>query len=268
MAGIVVSVEYLEVTLDATLDVVSTDLTKGQDDTKCVPMFVTHLNSAGQGDNFVERTVEVTIGDNGGTAEITLDMHDNADADDKVYGVFVVEFSADINVNQYNVAALTDTSIAQTITSVGATTDAFMVYYGHCDTAVADDFNAAYIRLQFASTTSVTISRDDNQGQVDGTLFVVDCDSGEFTVEHKDYSTSGASVDTTVTAVVLADTFTIHTYTIGHGTDDLLHGVEEANLVVDPQVFNQITVGKLVDSGLKTAQVNRYTVRDFMVKRL
>lgn len=230
-----VSVEQVDVTIDATLEPVTTNLTKGQDETKCVP-FYSQYNLAPITDQHQDHLAEVEIIDNAGTAAVRVSASARADNDDTVFRIFIIEFAASINVQQIAVT-FDPASVNVAITDVGSQADAFLLYsYQHTNPSSSDDdWDAGAVQCRFngAATNSVTLSRRDGTGNMNGTLYVVDCDSAEWIVDHReiDVTTATDVVGTdTISATVEADTFLIHSYETSEISDDLRDGAWQADL--------------------------------------
>lgn len=221
------SVEYLEVDTDATTDNVLTDLTKGQDYTQCIPIYSNRALGA-LTDQHQERCVRVTFEDNGGTPAVRVQKTAAADSDDTRAHIFVWELPSAINVQQVDVSSFTGTSVSPTFTSVGAQNQAFMLYsYDYTSPPSSDDdFDDICVQVRFNSTDTDTalLTRRASGGTVNGTLYVVDCDSGEFTVDHReiDITTSSDTSGTdTISSTTTAATFLMHSYESSEAEDDM-----------------------------------------------
>jgi hypothetical protein len=211
------SVEKIQITITPATEPVTTNLSKGQTVAQCVPWYT--MRAGGAKGNIRDLAARVEIIDNGGTAAVKITSTDMTDTDSTIFEVFVVEFDASINVQQV-VATIADatSSTNVTVTDVGAQTSAFMIYSGMYGTGTATGWRqggAVRVRFNGASTTSVTISRGFTTGTVTGVLYVVDCDAGEFVVEHAQISLSASAAETgtaTIGATVAADPFLIHSF--------------------------------------------------------
>lgn len=236
MAGIVKSVEYLTIDYDATSEPVTTNLTSGQDETQCVPFYTKQLVTGALADDWRERMQKVEIIDNAGTAAVKVTAAGKTDADDHRLKIFVVEFEATINVQQVDADIADASSSANiTVTDVGAQNQAFLIYtYDFTHTIAIDrpDYGCVRPIWNGASTTSVTIERTNSTGTIDGKLYVVDCDSGEFTVDHQDIAIASTDEldNTTISSTVLADSFIIAHYRSSEGGDDPLDAAIVADL--------------------------------------
>ena len=235
------SVEYIEVSITAATEGTAVNLSKGQDETQCVPFFSVRSSTGVIFDGHHERMGEVEIIDNSGTAAVRVSASARAETDTSVFQIFVVEFDASINVQQVDVAGLTNGTASTNVTldnDVTAQADAFMIYsYQYSDTqASTDDWDDAAVQVRFngASTTSVTLSRRASDGACNGTLFVVDCDSSEWTVQHEEIDVTSAAATSqntsAFTAVVEADAFILHTYETSEAEDDIRDGAWVADL--------------------------------------
>lgn len=232
------SVEYVEVSITASTEPVTVNLTKGQDETQCTPWYTVRVTGT-TGNQWQDITGLVEIIDNAGTAAVRVTSSAMVETSAVIFHVFVIEWEVSINVQQIDVSALTDgtASTNVSITDVTAQADAFM-WYSYQFTAPPasdDDFSDAMIQCRFngASTTSITLSRRATGGTCNGVLYVVDCDSSEWIVDHReiDFATSTNTSDTdTISATVLVDTFLIHSYETDHGQDHTLTGLWAADL--------------------------------------
>ncbi len=229
------SVEYLEVSITNALEPVTTNLTKGQDETKCIPLWGQRYTAFTWAD-FNDSLVEITIVDNGGTAALVLTATAMLETSAIVYGVFVVEFDSSINVQQVSADGLSNTvaSVNVAITDVGTQASAFMIYsYQHdLGNAFMDD-GMVQVRFEGAETDSVTISRRLSANNILGTLYVVDCDSAEFIVDHQEIDVTTAGNETqsaTISATVLADSFLLHSYESAETQGDMRDVCWQAHL--------------------------------------
>jgi len=233
------SVEYVSVNVTATAEPVTTNLTKGQDETQCTP-FWTERTTGNIHDRHGDRTHEITFIDNSGTAAVVVSASARTDEDTTVIQIFVVEWDASITVEQKTVSTFADTDTSETVTINDVTTQstAFFHYsYQYTDVpASQDDLNDIMIQARFngSSTTEVLLTRRAGAGAVNGTLYVVKCGSGEFTVLHgvEIDVTSGTDVTepATIAATVTADTFLIHSYESSEGGDDMRDAAWDADL--------------------------------------
>ncbi len=237
--SIIESVEFVTVTITATSEPVTVNLTKGQNRLQCVPFF-TMRNTTTITDAHQDRMGEVEFVNNAGTPAVRVTATDRSDDDDTIFQIFVVEFnSSSIKVQQITGVDLASSvdSINQTITDVSSQNNAFFIYSAQFDGAARDQHNNALIQVRFngASTTSVTLSRRDapTLAQVLGTLYVIEAVSGEFVVDHReiDITVTDDIVGTdTISSVVEVDTFLIHTWETSEISDDMRDGAWVADL--------------------------------------
>ena len=228
MGQIVQSVEYLTIDIDSGNSPVTTNLTKGQDETKCVPFYTKWLPATSSLPNdFRERQVKLEIIDNGGTAAVRASMPGKTDTDDHRLQIFVVEFKAAITVQQVDLDVTdTNSSNTATISSVGSTASAFLLYYyGFTHTVAVTSPNHAGAAITFNSTTEIQATRQQTTGNLDGIAYIVSCASGEFTVEHTgaiSIASADKSVDTGITLLDkgLSKAFCITSYYVAEGGDD------------------------------------------------
>jgi len=236
--SLVKSVEYVEVSITAASEPVTTNLTKGQDETQCVPFYSVRTTGAvvDANENFLG---QVEIIDNAGTPAVRVSASARTDANTSVFQIFVVEWDISINVQQIAVTGFTNavTTLVVNIAEVDVQTSAFLIYsYQYTSPPASnDDYEDAFVRVRFngASTTQVQLSRRDTDSTVNGTLYVVDCDFIEFTVRHAEVSTAARediALSINIPATVLADSFILHSYDTGEGGDDPVDGAWMADL--------------------------------------
>ncbi len=236
-----VSKEYVEVSIDATSEPVTVNLTKGQDETQCTPEAISMRSTGSMTDQHQDRMALVEFIDNGGTAAVRVTAGAMEDADDVVYQIEVVEWDASVTVQQVTANGLTDTTTTtnQAITDVGDQTTAFFRYsYQWLNPPSSDDdFNDVLVQVHWngASTSSITLERSSSggAGDIEGVLYVVEINSGEFVVEHTTDIVMAVNVEVatrTITEVVEADTFLVHSYEGGSTTDDIDDSVVMADL--------------------------------------
>ena len=252
------SVEYNEVTLDVNNTPVTTNLSKGQDETQCTP-FVSYRNTGPISDKHFNRLAKVEYIDNAGTPAVRVTAGSRDDADDTVYQIFTVEWDASIAVEQVTVSGFTAASTNVTITDVVDQTTAFL-YFSYEHDSSGDDHNDAQVQVRFngSSTTSVTLSRRDATGSLDGTLYVVKCSSTEFIVDHRelDVTSSSATSDTdTITSTTSADTFLVHSYETSESSDDMRDFLWQADLQNDTTVRIRRTTNSGTPSATSTHSV-------------
>jgi hypothetical protein len=225
--NIVTSVERVTVDWDATSEPVTQNLSKGQDETQCVPFFTKRLVSGSLADDFRERTMKVEMIDNGGTPAVRVSAAGKTDADDHRIEVYVVEFDASITVQQVD-ADITDTNASAniSITDVGAQANAFFMYsYQYTHGSAQDRADYACVRPIWngAATDSITIERTGNVGTIDGMLYVVSS-STRFSVQHRDISIAATDelTNDTITAVSMPISFLLTHFRTSEAEDDPL----------------------------------------------
>lgn len=262
MASIIQSIEYVEILFDIDNVPRTVNLTKGQDETKCVPFYTVEHNAA-LTDDWRDRMFKVEIIDNAGTpaTKISAPGRSSAANQDSWLRVFVVEFISSINVQQV-VFDLTVTEATQnfTITDVTAQNSAFMLLsYDFNDAGLIDAADRALLKLEFngASTTSITISRVQNDGVITGVCYIVDCDSSEFIVDHQTFDSVATDEITTqtISSTVMADTFIISHYSTAETTDD----PRDASVIVELQNSTTIRCRRAI-AGASNA-VNHHAVQ-------
>lgn len=234
------SIEYVSVSIVGTTEPVTVNLSKGQDETKCVPLFFTCRNTGTTiEDQHHDRMAQVEIIDNAGTAALKLSASARVTSETTIWQIYVVEFDAAINVQQIAVSdwLTDDVTNLVTITSVGALTEAFALYSYQFTSPPApsdDDMRQIHVQTKFNSVTEIELERNGaaNLGVINGTLYVVDCDDNEFTVEHVLINVGGNPEEATgtIASTVLADTFLVYSYDTAEPDDDMLNGIWVADL--------------------------------------
>jgi hypothetical protein len=229
MAAFVKSVEEVRTTAFTTasgLETVEIDLTKGQDETKCVPWGVTIQSAADTGRDFrKDNCVSVELYDNAGTPAVRLRRQGNATAGADVdVTLYVVEFGANVTVQQGTVT-LNTTAQTDTISSV-TQANAFVVFTQHSAQAASSSApNRAVIQASFQSATLVEFERR-GAGSTHYVVYyyVVESNGTDFLTEYieADFTTSDADKSHTLTnTVTLANAFLVCSYEIAEGQDDL-----------------------------------------------
>jgi hypothetical protein len=229
MAQIYASVEHVTLTITDAGGSASANLTKGQDETKCVPFYSVRV-VADVDDQHNDRLPRVYFDDNAGTARVNAELPYGTDADDVVVEIFVVEFdSAYVKVQQVDYSAFTGASLTPTFTSVSAQSAAFILnsYVWDPDGQTSlDDFNDVAVQCRFdgASTSQALLSRRASGGTINGTLYVVEALDGEFSVQHSEIDVTTAtdySGTATVSSVTGSTTFLVHSYESSENADDM-----------------------------------------------
>lgn len=256
------SMEKIQVTLDATLEPVTTNLSKSQDETQCVP-WITSRAAGTLTDQHQDRMIHVEMIDNAGTPAVRCTAGARADNDDSIIEIFVVEFDSSIRVQQRSLNVTGTSAAISDLTSVGAIDDAFAIYSCEFTSPPTsdDDFNDSSARVVMTDTTTVTVSRNASGGTLTGTIYVVDCDSNEWFVHHHSESFSSetttirvATIDGSPT-VVLVDCFTLHSYETDEATDDMKDAMWSAHLDSTTQLEFERNQGSASNSQSSTHTV-------------
>jgi len=264
VAAIVKSVERVQVTITAATEPVTVNLSKGQDEGQCVPWHTAYWPVTAGTDMNDEIYYEVEIVDNSGTAAVKISAAARSATQDQVIEVAVVEFDATINVQQVNYdMADGTTTVDVTVASVGTQASAFILLSAQNEGTANDDFDNACLRWYWdgAATDSVLVDRRQagDTGSMNGTLYIVDCDSGEFTVEYATLargSNSDLTDDITISATVIANTFLIHGYTCSQTGDDMFDSSWHADMTDTTTVRIRRGV-----SGTPTATISEHVVQ-------
>ena len=229
MAAFIVSIEKISTTFDTSTGSTSNtvNLSKGQDETKCVPFCTNYVTTPGS-DFRNDDLVGLEMIDNAGTPAVKVHRWGVAASAVHV-DIFVIEFGSNVTIQQGSVA-LTGTTAASTITAI-TTANSFCVFSQVGSTGTgSDDFNDMFVRASFGSTTSVDFARQ-AAGVPDWTVYwyVVESDGSDFLTEYvNDSWTSAETGPTGLTlsnTISLTDAFVVSTYETAHGTDDMANAI-------------------------------------------
>ena len=232
MAAFVVSVEKIQTTFpnDSALQTNTVNLSKGQDETQCVPMcWSMRFTTTGSTDRRSNNTISIEMIDNSGTAAARVIRQGVNTPGAVTVEITVVEFGSNVTVQQNSTAlGITGTSHTENITAVGALDRAFVVFNYHADgSSSSDDWNDFCIQVDFNSTSQLRFDRRAG-GAPDWLLFyyVVESDGSDFLTEYFEFSWASADngpTNHTLTNSVgdLADAFLVCSYENSEGEDDL-----------------------------------------------
>jgi hypothetical protein len=231
MAG-VVSVERVDLTIADAGTTDTADLTKGQDEAKCVPFatFQHNADANGDSDNYSANMAEVEIWDNAGTAAVRITR--TGTADPLVYTIYVVEFGSDINVQRGTVNSITGTGTDVTITSIDQT-KAFALFYYNRNGGDLDAHDSAAVRSHFTADTTLRLNRGSGaDGDFSGFWYVVEDTGSNFDVEAGTVALSASQTSNTATisAVTMAKTFIVASMETDQTDDDVNSGTMYCDL--------------------------------------
>jgi len=269
MAGIVKTVEKVTITLDNASEPVTQNLSKGQDETQCVPWHSAYWAENPNVKSSDRITYKIQLINNAGTAAVKVIADLRTDTEDQIIEIFVVEFDSTINVQQIAVTDFDDAVATKnvTITSVGAAiSEAFIIYSHDMGTGMIageeGDWDNHSVEASLTTPTNVELSRQNtgSDGDANGFLYVVDCDSAEFIVEHKNFS-RGTNTDLvheeTISATVLADTFLIHSFESNANDPD----IEDNSWIVDLKDTTTLRFRRSLTGDTVTSTVSRHHVQ-------
>lgn len=226
MSAFVKSVEWVSTTFDTTSGATSNDisLTKGQDETMCVPFYTAYTTGSGtdfrENDFFGIEMVDVT-----GTPTVRVHRNATATVSTKTVSVFVVEFDTNCTVTQ-GTAALTGTTASASLGMTISATNAWCIATQVRSSGSSDDFNDTMVATFFNTTTTIDFQRG-AAGTPDWTMYwyAVRSDDGSFVNETKTGSwTSGQTGPTNHTlsnSLTVANSFIIPSYYTSETADDL-----------------------------------------------
>lgn len=228
MVAFVKSVELIAATSGTLSGYNSFDvaLTKGQDETKCVPFFTCNATSGGSdlrnNDFWAVEMVDVT-----GTANVRVHRNPSSTISANNISIYVVEFGSNVTVQQGSVDITTGTASDTLTTIVEANSFAVFGQYMQDGSSGTDDFNDAMIQCRFGSTTSIDFDRRAS-GTPDWTIhwYVVESDGTDFLTEYvtADWTTSqtGPTGHTLTTDVSdITNAFVIPSYETSETADDM-----------------------------------------------
>jgi len=227
MAG-VVSVERIDITLTGGTATGASDLSKGQDESKCVPFatFQHNATSNANSDDYTGNQAEVEIYDNAGTAAVRITR--TGTGDPLVYTIYVVEYGSDVNVQRGTVNSVTGTGT--TVTGLTAVTmaKAFVLFYYQHSGGDADAHDSAAVSSQLASTTTIDLTRSSSaDGDFSGWWYVVEDTASNWDVQRGtvQLGTAATSANSSAfTAVTMAKTFVIASQRNNQADDDVGSG--------------------------------------------
>lgn len=228
MAAFVKSVETISTTISdsASLQTVTVNLSKGQDETKCVPFYSIYFTSAGSDDIRNNNFISVEMVDNSGTPAARIRRQGGGGTNGSLsVVVHVVEFGSNVTVQQGGPVSLTGSSATATISSV-TQANAFVVFNQHAaSTSGSDDWNDSYVQASFNSDTEIAFERR-SSGNPDWEIYwyVVESDGVDFQTEYVEVSwtssQTGPTNQTLSNSVTLANAFIICSYETAELSDD------------------------------------------------
>lgn len=234
MAAFVKSVEIFTTTFTAASSLLTNtvNLTKSQDETKCVPFYVMRFTSEATSDDAKTKFgVSIEMIDNSGTPAARVRWRGVGASGNVTVEVTIVEFGANVTIQQNSTAvSLTGTSVTDSITAVADVDNAFIVFTQHgAASDNADDFDDFCIQARFNSTIEIQFERRAS-GAPDWEIYwyVVESDGTDFLTEYVDddfgATEAGPTAITLTNSVTLANAFIVCTYESGHPTDDMEEG--------------------------------------------
>ena len=229
MAAFVVSIEKVTATFDTTAGVVNTtvNLSKGQDETKCVP-FCTILATSNGADRRANDAAGLEMIDNSGTPAVRVHRASTSTVPSLSVEIFVIEFGSNVTVQQGSVA-LTGTTANDTLTAI-TEANSFCIFSQLATAATGDGMDDMFVQARFGSTTSVDFDRR-AAGGPDWTIYwyVVESDGSDFLTEYvNDDWTSAETGPTGLTlsnTIALANAFVVSTYETAETLDDMIDGI-------------------------------------------
>lgn len=227
MAAFVKSVEHVTTTFNTSQSPVSNtiNLSKGQDETKCVPYFTARATTSGADERDNDFFGAEMI-DNAGTPAVRV-HRDGAGVStgSRFLDIFVVEFGDNVTVKQ-GTSSLTTTSSNAALSPAIVLANSFCVF---SQVAIGgggggDDWNDACVQASFSSTTQVDFERRAG-GNADWTIYwyVVESDGIDFLTEYVTFSWAGSdqtSARTLTNTVTLANAFVMNSWESSEPSDD------------------------------------------------
>ena len=234
MPAFVKSVEHISTSFDTTTGAVSTtvNLSKGQDETKCVP-FNSIRTTTGGTELRENEWVACEMIDNAGTPAVKTHRNANTTASAIQVEIFVVEFGANVTVQQGSVA-LTGLTASAALTAIVLNNSFCHIQQVNTVDPGSDAWRDTLVQARFSSTTQVDFDRR-RADPKDWTIYwyVVESDGIDFLTEYVTFS--WASADTTSSrtlsnAVTLANAFVISTYESLDPSDNMLENIINVEL--------------------------------------
>lgn len=217
--GCVRTVELVQLTFTSSDTVKTQDLTLGQEQGQCVPMFITYRQYSAGAAYFA--LFDVEIYDNSGTPAVRATRGAAPSTYSGYLNVHVIEFISDIDIQSGSYTSYTGDQKDITITAV-TTANAFHVV-NLTSTSSGDNCDDHLWGKRFTSTTNLRISRPSaGSGTTQAHWYVVEDTTGgdHFTVEHDSnvLDNTNATESTTISTIDLGKTFllasTINTHTL------------------------------------------------------
>lgn len=274
MAAFIVSIEKVSTTFTATAGVTSNtvNLSKSQDETKCVPFCTNYVTTTG-GDIRNNDFVGLEMIDNAGTPAVKIHRYALAAPASAIHvDIFVIEFGSNVTVQQGS-SSLTGTTVSGTISAI-TLANSFCVFSQVGSTATgSDDANDTFVQARFGSTTSVDFDRRSG-GVPDWTIYwyVVESNGADFLTEYVNdswaNSESGPTGLTLSNIIALADAFVIASYESAHNSDDMEESVVNVALTgTTTLTWYRNNGGSLSASGTIGVWVVRGSSTEFNVQR-
>lgn len=218
-SGLVTSVEHVEITLGSGVTSNYATLSKGQDISNCVPFATVKLNT--YGDDWDENMVDLYFvsspdtrvvaerGEGGGTV---------------VVSVYVVEFDSTRIKVQSDSFSTSNSYIDKSITSVNTSKAVTLAYWKI--TGNDDDWDCAMVTTDFVGSNTVRMERDRATGTITGHYYVFEAVNSEFSVQKGEMSMSSSDdfVTVSINSVDMSKSFTIASYEVDEGNDDVEEG--------------------------------------------
>lgn len=257
MAGIVKSVEYIELTFsnigDSSLQTVQQDLSLGQAHANTVVWEARAYDNGTDGlDTFVNRLFDAWVDDNAGTARLNAERDTNSTSGAAILRCFIVEFDSTAVTVQKGTWTIGAATTATAAISAVTETASFIKFFCSAAGVGTDDYEDFTFHAVFSSTTEITFTKmSSNGGTISGHWQVIEADGGEFTVEHASAtaSSNAETFSTAITAVVLADTFIAYSYATNESADDSRDGVWSSQLSSTVGVTGQSANGVSANHG-------------------
>ena len=191
MSAFVKSIEKFQTTFpDSNLLQTNTiNLSKGQDETKCVPFYTLRFTINAL-DARANNAISIEMIDNAGTPAARCRRQGVTDAGTVTVEVTIVEFGDNVTVQQNSTAVdLIDFTATATITAVANQNRCFIVFNQHAPSSQAgDDHEEMFIRASFNSNTEIEFARA-GTGIPDWKIFyyVVESDGTDFLTEYVEF---------------------------------------------------------------------------------
>lgn len=247
LSGPAVSIEKVTVSFGASDNLKQVNLTKGQDESQCVPFASGRWTDVPSDDSGNNTTFSVKVYDNAGTAALEIERGAGVNAHE--FTIYVVEFISDIRVTRVDwsqPSGIADTVFSLPIT-VGAYGDAFIINWSRLEN-VSDNVDDMALACWVNDLDTVKIDRvgGGTASGLYGTVYVVEdtTDGNEwFTVQRLFNGPWTGDQNVTISAVDLEKTWEIAGSITNQSSSWRAYDGLQCNLTSTTNVLFEIDIG-------------------------